>query len=254
MHTAFYLPDGDAFLATPLTRGPWDVRFQHGGPPSALFARALAEEGFFLARLTVALLRPVPIGRITLEVERAVGRTVRRPTALMYADGDLVGEASAVLIKRVPLSVPPVDPGPDWPDPTSLAPYAFTFFPHEIAYHRAIDLRLAFGEWGSTPIGFWARLKVPLVEGTPTTAAEQVITLADAQSGMGVPLDPHRFTFVNPDLTVYFERDPTPGWTGFDIRSVAGPHGSGLAQSAVRDELGLVARSAQALVVASRGA
>ncbi len=38
---AFYLPDGDAFVSTASTRGPWDVQTQHGGPPSALMARAV---------------------------------------------------------------------------------------------------------------------------------------------------------------------------------------------------------------------
>ena len=69
MDTAFYVPDGAGFAATPLTRGPWDVRFQHGGPPSALVCGALARWGtdserWFLSRLTIELLRPVPLGHV----------------------------------------------------------------------------------------------------------------------------------------------------------------------------------------------
>src|SRR5207237_67687 len=33
---AFYIPDGDDFVATVHTRGPWSPKHQHGGPPSAL--------------------------------------------------------------------------------------------------------------------------------------------------------------------------------------------------------------------------
>jgi hypothetical protein len=47
-------------------------------------------------------------------------------------------------------------------------------------------------------------------------------------------------------------RAPVAGWYGFDIRSSANPEGAGLAQSAIRDARGLVARSAQSLVVAAR--
>ena len=37
----FYLTVGDAFVATPHTRGPWSDTQQHGGPPAALIARAM---------------------------------------------------------------------------------------------------------------------------------------------------------------------------------------------------------------------
>ena len=51
------------------------------------------------------------------------------------------------------------------------------------------------------------------------------------------------WSFVNPDLTVYFERDPEDGWLGYDIRSTACGAGVGLAQSAIRDRRGLCARA-----------
>ena len=42
MDDAFYLPLGDdRWGATRHTTGPWDAGFQHGGPPSALLARAI---------------------------------------------------------------------------------------------------------------------------------------------------------------------------------------------------------------------
>jgi len=108
------------------------------------------------------------------------------------------------------------------------------------------------GAWGATPIAVWARPRVPLVSGRADLPRERVLVLADAQSGMGVPLDPDVWSFVNPDLTVYFERDPVDGWVGFDIRSTASPAGVGLAQSAIRDAHGFVGRSAQSLFIAPR--
>ena len=35
--------DGSRWQATVHTTGPWDARAQHGGPPSALLARAVEQ-------------------------------------------------------------------------------------------------------------------------------------------------------------------------------------------------------------------
>ena len=64
---AFYVPDGDRFRSTDWTRGPWDPRQQHAGPPTALLGRAIegleGSERFTVARLSVELLRSVPLDR-----------------------------------------------------------------------------------------------------------------------------------------------------------------------------------------------
>lgn len=265
---AFYHPDdagGHALsvVATPLTRGPWDNRFQHGGPPCALLAGALDRfgedaEDWFLARLTVELLRPVPIGPLQVSLHPGhLGRTVQRLEARLHAGDTELGRARGLRMRRTDLGadgafvLPPAAP---WPDPETCEPLRFHFFRHEVGYHRAVDLRVVHGEWGRTPIGLWTRPTVPLVAGRPTSALERLVTLADAQSGMGVPLDPQRWKFVNPDVNVFLERDPRESspWLGFDIRTTASGHGSGLSQSEVRDAEGVVARTIQTLVVGPR--
>mgnify|MGYP000158879815 FL=1 len=278
--TCFFRPDPadpSRFHPTPLTRGPWDNRAQHGGPPCALLARALdafenpcvgeAVQGpsdhlptvvhqpraTLTARLAFALLRPVPIAplRVTVEPIR-LGRSVHRLRATLSTDdGTPVVTAEALRIRRAPTASATV-PVPDWPVPSACPPLVFNFFRHAVGYHRGVALRCAAGAWGTTPIGVWGRLSAPLVEGTALTALDTLVALSDAQSGMGIPLDPHRFTFVNPDLTLFFGRDPMPGWVGFDIRSTAGSMGTGLAESALRDGQGALGRAAQTLVVAER--
>lgn len=259
MSRAFFQPEGeDRYLATVETRGPWDARHQHGGPPCALLAGAMERQGddaedFQVARLSFELLRPPPVGqvRVQVQVERA-GRMVQRLRALLFAGDDLLIEARCLRIRRSPTGIPEEPMAEVWPDPDSLEPFTFPFFKTDQGYHMAVEGRIAFGEWGHTPIGFWARPRIPLVMGRSTSPVEALVTLADAQSGMGVPLDPDHYTFINPDLTIYLERPPAPGWVGFDIRSSAGPMGAGLAESALRDARGQLGRSAQSLIITAR--
>ncbi len=258
MNGVFYERDGDAFVATPLTRGPWDVRFQHGGPPAALLAGALERFGddhgdFVVARLSFELLRPVPIAALTVRVSLdRPGRRVQRLSAALLADDQIVLTATGLRMRRTSLSLPAPPTLAPWPDPASLPRYVFPFFLTDVGYHQAVDLRITHGAWGRTPVGFWTRPLVPLVEGRTSSALERLVTLADAQSGMGVPLDPMRFTFVNPDLSLFLERPPDGEWLGFDIRSGASAVGAGLSESALRDRHGLVGRSAQTLLVRPR--
>ena len=61
---AFYVPDGDRYRATELTRGPWDPDSQHAGPPCALLGRELDRAGRWTRpaeRVTFEILGPVPI-------------------------------------------------------------------------------------------------------------------------------------------------------------------------------------------------
>jgi hypothetical protein len=61
MPDAFYEPDGDRYVATELTRGPWDPGAQHAGPPAALLGREIERlpdaEEFQVGRITCEILR-----------------------------------------------------------------------------------------------------------------------------------------------------------------------------------------------------
>ena len=254
---AFYQREGDVFVATEMTRGPWDDEFQHGGPPAALLAQVIQNLGanhdeYRVTRMTVELLKPVPIAPVRVELGSVTGRSVQRVEATLAVEGTTVMVARALRIRRKKVQVPNVPAPAPWPEPDTLQDFVFPFFRNDVGYHRAVQLKVARGVWGETPVGIWAKPRIPLVAGELTTPLENLIILADAQSGMGIPLDPAHYTFLNPDLTVYIERTPDTGWLGFDIRSTANTDGAGLSQSAVRDARGLVARTAQSLIVAKR--
>jgi len=255
---AFFVRDGGQLVATGLTRGPWSNDHQHGGPPAALLAGAIERAGndsseFRLVRVTVEFLRPVPIARLEVSTEMVrAGRQAQRVGASLSAGGVEVARALGLRLRRQRLDLPERPSGPRLPYPDALPPHRFSFFRHEVAYHTAIELRIARGTWAKGPVDAWMRPLFPLVRGEPTSACERVLILADAESGVCPPLEPDRWSFLNPDLTVYFGREPRGQWIGLEIVSEAHADGTGLAQSALSDLEGPFGRASQSLVVAPR--
>jgi hypothetical protein len=103
---SFYEPlGGGRFASTPHTRGPWDPRFQHAGPPAALLGRAIERceprADFVLARATFEILRPVPVAEVEVAA-RVVrpGRSVELLEAELTVGGDPVVTVRAWRVKR----------------------------------------------------------------------------------------------------------------------------------------------------------
>lgn len=255
--TAFYLPDGDRLIATPLTRGPWHLGLQHGGPPSALLVRAL--EGLaptaLCARTTIELLRPIPVGPVRVHAALLPGgRQVQRGAATLTDDGGLeLARATAVLIRQAEVAVPAPRPDVLTPGPDGGAPFEFPFFLDPVGYQAAVEVRLARGVWNAGPAAAWMRQRVPLVAGEPDAPLPTLVCLADAANGICPALSTGTHTFVNPDLTVAVRRPPRGTWFGLDVASVAEPTGTGLCRAALYDEHGRVGDGLQTLLVSARG-
>ena len=258
--SSFFIRDGARLVATELTRGPWSNEHQHGGPPAALLGGAIERAGndatdFRLARVTVEFLRPVPIAPLELSTEVVKsGRQVQRIGASLSAGGIEVARALGVRLRRQPIGLREPANAATLPHPDTLTPFRFSFFRHPVAYHAAIEMRIARGVWAKGPIDAWMKPLNPLVEGEPTSPCERVLILADAESGVCPPVDPADWSFLNPDLTVYFGREPRGEWIGLQIVSEAHGDGTGLAQSVLSDLEGPFGRAAQSLVVAPRAA
>ncbi len=111
MREPFFHVDGDDFLPTQLCQGPWDPGSAHGGPPSALLARAIErhepDDSLAIGRVLLDLLRPVPLAplRISTATIRP-GRRVQIVEATMTAaDGTELVRARALRIRRIPSEV-----------------------------------------------------------------------------------------------------------------------------------------------------
>jgi acyl-Coa thioesterase superfamily protein/acyl-CoA thioesterase superfamily protein len=256
--TAFYLQDGpDRFLSQPSTAGPWGPDSQHGGPPAALLGRAI--EGLVpdgsrtVGRVTIELLGPVPVGPLRVSAtEVRPGRSVSLVEATLYDEqrDRPVARAAAWLFpatedgpgKVAPLPHGPAD-GEEKPRPASWSG----------GYLDAVEWRWIVGAVGEPGPGVvWMRPPSELVAGEPISPLQRLLACVDSASGASACLDPADWGFLNTELTVHVLRPPVGDWVCLDATTTLGPGSVGLATSSVHDELGLVARSAQALLVVPR--
>jgi Thioesterase-like superfamily len=253
---AFYERDGDAFVPSELTRGPWDPGAQHAGPPSALLGRAVDVDGWLVGRITIEVLRPVPLAPLTVasEVVRP-GRNVELVEAALSTAGSDPRPIARALAWRLRID-DRVDALPDEPPPPGPETGGeHGFFPtgQEVGYHTAMDYRFvrgAFTELG--PAQVWMRMRQPLVAGEPITPLDRVLVAADSGNGVSAALDYRRYVFINTDLTVHLVREPAGEWVQLDAVTRVGPHGVGLSETVLRDETGRLGRAAQALFVRPR--
>jgi hypothetical protein len=256
---SFFVAEGDAFRATELTRGPWSNEHQHAGPSAALLACVIERglpAGMAVARLTVELLRPLPIAllRATPAVLRA-GKKVQWLTAdLAAADGTLLARAHAVAMRTADLALPVTgDPVADpVAAPADSQSYGFDFFTSDVGYHTGMEIRLARGRFREGPVAMWMRMRQPLLPDEPPSPLQRVMIAADSGNGVSQVLDPRRFTFVNPDLTVYLHRPPVGEWVCLDARTIPQARGIGLADTRLLDEQGPIGRSVQSLLIDAR--
>ena len=254
----FFIPDGTRFISTVSTRGPWSPTHQHGGPPTALCTRALervAGDQTFPMRLTFDFLRPVPIAPLSVatEVFRA-GRKVQRLRAvLLDAGGDELLIATAVALRTSsPLPERLGDDEVSIPHPDRAEPFMFPFFEESTGYHRAVEVRMARGEWGKGATASWIRSRVALVAGEPLTPIQRTLIAADSASGLAVMLSKKDYSWLNADLTVALHRAPTGEWIGIDASTTAEPIGAGLTRARLWDTSGPVGVSLQTLVIERR--
>lgn len=243
----------DRFRATENTRGPWNNAHQHGGPPAALCADAVIDDGpFRLAQLSVDFLRPVPIAELRREVEwLARGRTRERARITLFAGAKPVMEAQATRLLTVPFDRPTAAPLSE-SLPAQSAPWSFGFFGSTVGYHTAMELRIARGAWGKEPVAAWMRMRMPLIDGEPVAPAIRAIVAADAAHGISPCLDVFEYTLINPTLTVILDGHPVGDWILLDSESQAQHTGVGQMFGRLWDQQGLVGRAMAPLIVRKR--
>lgn len=254
---AVYRVDGNCVLTRPHAAGPWDVTMQHGGAPSSLVVwaaeRIPSPQPMRIARITVDLMRPVPVAPLTIESEVVrEGRKIQLCAVRLLADGVEVVRASILKIRAHAVTLPaiqmeqPLDvPGPE--AGREEEPMGSNNFVRGVTL-RAV--RGGFGELG--PGAIWFRADRPIVEGAPISQAMRATLSADFSNGVSAVLDFSKWIFINADLTVTLAREPVGDWILLNSEMTLGLDGAGLAVSRLGDARGYFGRAVQCLVVEPR--
>lgn len=258
---AFYEAAGDGgFVATELTRGPWDPGAQHAGPPSALLGREIERadgEGVFqVSRIVVEILRPVPIGPVLVE-----SRVIRPGKRVQLVEATLSGEqgelmrATAWLMRVAELEIPAeaavLDPSPPGPDEGNQPEFFDTA--QSVGYHTAMEWRSVGGGFREPgPATVWMRMRHPLVGGEEASPLQRTLVAADVGNGISAVLDWGSHVFINVDLTVHLERMPEGEWICVDAVTRPQATGIGTAASRLSDRRGRIGQAAQSLLIAAR--
>ncbi|MGH2842436.1 MAG: thioesterase family protein [Solirubrobacteraceae bacterium] len=260
MDEPIYQLDGDTVIAGPYARGPWDEHAQHGGATAAILMRAFEQlddggADLQLARATYELIRRAPLGELSLSAQVVrPGRRIQLLEATLRApDGTEVVKARALRVARSPLSAGD-RPKPPAPGPDTLEPELTFAAGRQMYVGGAIELRFARGHFFERGPAFaWLRLTRPLVAGEQPSPLQRVMGAADFPNGISAELSWDEHLFINPDLTVYLEREPRGEWIGLDARTRIVQGGIGLAQAEIYDLEGRIGRCVQSLYVSPRG-
>ena len=168
---AIFRVDGSNVITSSFAAGPWDPSMQHGSPPAALVVwaaeRIPTPVAMRVVRVTVDLMRPVPVAPLTIESEvLREGRKIQLCAVRLLANGVVVVAATVLKIKVQALELPPEAailpvelPGPDQ---SRVEPADFSSSP----FVSGMSLRAARGRFGSPgPGAIWYRVDRPIVEG-----------------------------------------------------------------------------------------
>ena len=242
---ALYVPDGDAYVGTSCTGSAWNGATQSGGAVLALLGHVLEDVPTLvpmsLSRLTVDIVRPVPVGRrleVTAEVIRE-GKKIQVVELGLVADDVLTTRARALRIRDRDVS-----DEAGMPSSTSSAnPVHALPPPDEVP---SVELRPGVAEFlrlgaelrrQSEPIDgvhlAWCRLRVPVVAGEPVRRTSRATLPFDLVNMIGVhDLSPLTATSINPDVTGHLNRAPVGEWvalTGNTYYDHAVGHGVSMA-------------------------
>ena len=187
-----YRVEQDTAFPTEYTAGPWGTELQHGGAPTALISwaaeRIPTREPMQVVRITVDLLRPVPIAPLQIRTEvLREGRKIQLCAVTLLHENVVVVRATVLKIRRAELELPPTaveEASRRCPDRT---PGNRRDTPNENpnAFIRGLTLRVVQGQFRAPgPAAIWFRVDRPLFEGQAPTPLQRVAMIADFCNGV----------------------------------------------------------------------
>jgi hypothetical protein len=257
---AIYRIDGSRAETSPNAAGPWDATMQHGSAPAALViwaAEAIPPSvPMQIVRLTIDLMRPVPVAPLTIESEvLRGGRKIQLCGISLLADNVAVVRATVLKVRADSLPLPSdiADTPIDLPPPEQGQPMEPVFAQNPFVTGLSVSaVRGGFLKPG--PGAIWYRIDRPIVEGAAISQIMRAVVAADFCNGTSSVLDFDEWTFLNADLTVSLARAPVGDWILLDAEMSVGPDGAGIAAGRLGDSRGYFGRAVQSLVIEKRRA
>ena len=258
---AIYRVDGANVDTSAFAGGPWDPKLQHGAAPSSLICWAVerlpSAVPMRVARLTVDLMRPVPVAPLTLAVEvLREGKKIQLVSVRLLANGTEVVRATVLRIRREERALPVARlhaaARPARPE-TCVRPddrrHGRDAVPvrhlHAGGVKRLVPPCPARPRSGIAPTR-------PIVEGAPISPLMRAAIAADFCNGTSSVLDFREWTFINGDLTLSLAREPVGEWILLDAETWAGPDSIGLAAARLADRDGYFGRAVQSILFEKR--
>ncbi len=264
--------EGECFVPTNRSRGPWSPDALHGSPVAALITycveRRLGElvgerngkgggEGeqtgsLRVARQTIELFRPVPFARLDVAIEPVrIGRRIAVFQTLIHAEGKLLTQASTLCLRAGSqlgsvgaefASEPPGAPEEATPSLVERAGNRWTSYP------GTLEMRHAVPPGGSEPPVVWIRADAPVLADAPFTSTVRAASIADFVSPFA-NMQPGRSGYVNADITLHLNRVPEGEWHYVRIVSRGASDGIATAQAVLGDRRGAYGASSAASLI-----
>ncbi len=244
---AFFTADGGSYLPGAMTRGPWGATMG-GQIVGGLLGWALDRHGgedLQPARLTVDLLRPVPIEPVSIEMSiQREGRRIKLVDAAMSQHGRVVARASALFLRRG------AEPeGQVWSGAVAIPPVPVDTEP--------LESEVPFGIWtysansddgtpGMPPREWeqpgvqkfaWTRIFRPMVAGHPLTPFARAAFAGDIISSL-THWGTAGLRYINADYTVAISRLPEGEYIGLAAQTYYGNDGVGAGAATLFDSTG----------------
>ena len=251
----FFRKDGDLFLPTKVSAGPWNPNSLHGrlivGLLGAEIERQYRTPDYMPSRLTVDMYRLPDLSPV--EVKTTVvrdGYRIKVIDAEFISDGVSCGRATCQLLRKTENP-----PGNVWRPAPWGAP-----LPADIP--EPDDPRMAMGGmWAMKPIagGFgtvgerktWMTEVRELVEGEALTPYGNLVTGADFVSPFANAGD-QGLHYINSDVTIYLHREPVSMWIGYEVINHGATDGVAIGECFLHDEQGPIGSASCTALVQKR--
>jgi hypothetical protein len=262
---ALYVRDGDAFVGTLCTKGGWHANGQSGGAVLALLGHVLEDvptlAPMSLSRLTVDIVRPVPVGQ-PLHIATRIVREGKKIQVVEFAV--VAASVELVLARALRLRDLDVSGFDDMPVSTSVVDPASTLpRPEELdgaEQHRNLPPFLRLGaELRRTrePVagghGVWTRLRVPVVAGEPIRSTSRTTLPMDCVNLIGMGGTLGRATAINADVSAHVSRPAVGEWVALTGNTYfAAKVGHGMSVATMSDAGGVFGVTSTSQIVERR--